>query len=497
MAHLVLFGSEYEVQEDSVLYNDYRAIFYKEAYAAQKSLSDAFKAEELASRDDFDKIVETGRGLLNNALAKVVAELTEREIYEYSVDSLKRTAVEPLTKFEDAATNVYDQLKAIDIELQQAEAARQAEIDSASSSWSGGGFGLEGALAGAAQAALLNAASGAVTSLVTSGEGKRARNAHETKIFNLLNGSETVKNVCSALYDDVFFLVKTFVKILKEDKGENIRVVTDEDILKSNDIFNNIKSGVYKAKPEVEKQMWVKTLSTFPYNIDYFILLLNTYEECFDEIKTLIEWYNLPMDRIADTLLADKYSFDGITELEEAQNQKAQLLKELDKYGVTESSLTDVADSKIEEILVQRRTYDGVTYETEEDCGYATELDTKQQEAVSAVDKADLAALIDLYTGFINSEDVEKYAEVCTKNAIALQAPITEAIKAATSAEELAAHKEKLTSANNTQISEALVKQIDNKIKSLNMGAKINETKDKALDAAKGLFGKAKGMFKK
>lgn len=50
---------------------------------------------------------------------------------------------------------VYNQLDNIDMALRREEAARQQEIDSASSSWPGGGFGLAGALKGKATAAVL------------------------------------------------------------------------------------------------------------------------------------------------------------------------------------------------------------------------------------------------------------------------------------------------------------------------------------------------------
>lgn len=497
MSNLVLFGIGYEVADESVTYNDYRKEFFIEATKAEKHLREQFKATELSDRSDFDKLVADGRAQIDSAVASVVAMLTEKEIYEYSVDSIKRSVVVPLEKFGNAADEVYAVLDAIDSELRIAEAQRQREIDSASSSWSGGGFGIEGALAGAAQAAMLNVASGAVTMALTSGDAKRARSAHEMRIYKLLNGRATVDSMCTALYEDIFQLVKTFVKILVQDKGENIKVVSDEEILKSKDIFNNIKTGVYNSKPDVEKQMWIKTLTLYPYDTEYFIHLLNTHDEAFDEIKELISWYNLPMDDIADTLLAGKYDFSNITELEEARRQKELLIADLSKFGIKESRLTDDADAKIEEILVQRRTYEDITYDTEEDCGYARELDGRLGAEVEAAAGKNLPELVELYTGMTDCEDAEKYAVICTKNALLLHTLLINAVKGCASAEELTSYKERIEGSKAKEISTPVIKQIDSKIKSINLSGNLNDAKEKLVGSAKDIFGKAKGLFKK
>lgn len=497
MTTLTLFGTEFEISDERKIYNDYRAIFFVEAESAEKTLHDYFKKHELANKADFDELVENGNRLIDKALATVVSHLTEKEIYEYSVDSIKRIAVEPLNKFNTAAENVYNQLNAINAKLKQAEAARQKEIDSASSSWSGGGFGIEGALKGAAEAAILNAATGAVTKALTSGDNKKAKSAHEVETYNALNGTATVNAICNALYDDIFCLVKTYVKILADEKSEKIHLITDDEILKANDIFNNIKSGIYNSKPEIEKQMWIKILSIYPYNVDYYIYLFKTHNEAFNEIKSIIEWYNMPIHKIADAFLIDKYNFESMTELEEVQEKRALLVDDLSKYGISESSLTDKADKAINNILIQRRTYNETIYDTEEDCEYAKKLDNEMSEKTNAVDKTDLTALTDLYLSIINSENADKFSEICTKNAVTLQDSIIEAIKSCNSIEVLNSCKDKFEASKNADISEPVIKQINSKIKSLNVLENINESKDKVVGAAKGLFGKAKGLFKK
>ena len=169
---------------------------------------------------------------INDALVMFVRTLTEKEIYDYSVDSIKRVCVVPITRFEETVETIYNQLDEIDMEWGRELLTRQREIESASSSWSGGGFGLKGALKGAATAAVLNVATGAVTKALTSGGAKRAASAHEMRIFDLLNDTDTVIEMSLALYDDIFSLVNTYIKILEEEKSEKISVVSDEEILK-------------------------------------------------------------------------------------------------------------------------------------------------------------------------------------------------------------------------------------------------------------------------
>lgn len=496
MKNLTLFGIDYEVSDERVIYNEYRAIFFQEACKAEKEMHDYCKSNTIVDKIGFMQLAEFGKQLINNGLAVVVRNLSEKEIYDYSVDSIRRMAVEPLVKFDEAVASVVAQIDAIDDELRRAEEARQRQINSASSSWRGGGHGLEGAIKGAADAAILNAASGALTKAMTAGDSKKAKSKHQTQLSNLLNGADTTRKLCRAIYDDVFYLVKTYVKILIDDKGEKIQEVSEAEIVKSNDIFNNLKSGVY-TKPEIEQQMWVKVLTLFPYDIDYFIYLIKTHEDRLDEIKVLVEWYNLPMSRIADTLLTDKYSFDNITELEEVNEKKEQLLLDLGTFGIAESDLVSSADAKIDEILVQRRTYEEVVYDTEEACEKAKNLDAEYSESISAVDTSDFTALTDLYLTITEGENSDDFADICNKNAEKLHEPLVALIKASKSEEELVALKEKLSSEKNAELNAPLIKQIDSKVKSLNTMGKVTDAKDKAVDTAKGLFGKAKGIFKK
>lgn len=494
--NLVLFGTEYQVSEENVIYNEYREVFYTIADKSEQDFLKFYKEKAPEDRAAFDEAVEYGKKLINDGVNYLVGKLTEKNIYDYSADSIKRVAVIPITKFEESSNAVYNGLDAIENELRAAEAARQREIDSASSSWSGGGFGIEGALKGAAQAAVLNAASGLVTKAVTAGDSKRAKNAYEMKIYNLLTSTDTIKDLANSIYSDVFDLLKTYLKILVEDASEQVKDISDTAVVKSNDIFTNMTAGIYKD-PEVEKSMWIRMLGFYPYDLRYFVELLKKHDEAFDEIIALMNWYHMPINKAADVLLCDKYNFSEINELQEAESQKQLLLTDLQKYGIESSGIVDEADKKIDEILVIRRTYDDVVYDTEEECANAKALDEKLAADITAVDKNSLEALMTMYLDITTGSNAQTFGVVCNKNALTMHNSILEAIKRSNSIEELNAYKEQLNTEANAELNAPIIKMIDSRIKVLGVSENLNAAKDKAAGAIKGIFGKAKGFMKK
>ena len=116
---------------------------------------------------------------------------------------------------------------------------------------------------------------------------------------------------------------------------------------------------------------------------------------------------------------------------------------------------------------------------------------------VEAAAGKSLPELVELYTGMTDCEDAEKYAVICTKNALLLHTLLINAVKGCASAEELTSYKERIEGSKAKEISTPVIKQIDSKIKSINLSGNLNDAKEKLVGSAKDIFGKAKGLFKK
>lgn len=412
---LILFGKVFEISDQAVLYN----VYYKQFSELAATYTGKFRDYYFNEINNIDMAIgkseQYGQALLDESLRLVIKRLIEKGIYEVDTTEFLEISDEKPDAFYSAMAALRSEADKIDAAYRQAEAQRNAAVNSASSSWSGGGFGVTGAIKGAATAAALNAASGMVAKAVTSGSQKSALSAREQNKLNLFNDPKTLDSLLNGLYDDIFSYLKGFVKILHVNRTEEVDNIPAEDIRRSNSIFNNLTQCLYDDE-ELQKKMWIKMLTYYPYNVKYYTLLLRQHDECFDEIIELAKWYGIPMNIAAAEVISAKYTFDGIENLEEAESRKQLLLADMRKYNMDDSPLLLAADNCIEQIRNKNRTYLGVLYNSDEEKAQAETMDRTFKEWISNTNPSDLNATVNLYLYILNNEPEKNYPSIRQSN---------------------------------------------------------------------------------
>ena len=493
-----LFGKNYEVSEERLHYNFYRNQFTKIAEAS----AEKFVSHYMENADNLSQVVNIaenyGNQLFSDALKATVKLLISKGIYEIDSDTLIANAVEKPVYFKQVLDSVKSQVHNFEEAYRKSEAARQAQINSASSSWSGGGHGIEGALKGAAEAAVLNMASGAITKAVTSGAAKQNLSAKDQKIYELLNNQNTAVKLAEGLYKDIFCMVKTFVSILAENQVEPVENIPEEEISKSVAIYHNLKENLYEDA-ELTVQMWMKLLTYYPYDVRYFTLLLEQENDNLNEILTLADVYHIPMNQAASALLESRYQFKGITDLQEAQAQKEKLLDDMQKYHIEKTPLLTVADERIHAIMNDNCTYKGISYNTEEERNQAEALDNALAEQISGVERNNLLAMTELYISILSNSENVNYSQIKQERASELNSLMIENIQnyPENTKEILTACKEQLESNTNTELNQPILKALNAKIGKLNFSEKKDQLANNISGGLSNISNGLGGLFKK
>lgn len=167
--------------------------------------------------------------------------------------------------------------------------------------WSGGGFGLNGAIKGAIMAGGLNAVSGAAHSLaggaaniVTSAgmkkEIKRAYNQYKNKIIN-------------GLYYTIKDSVIIYIKLAKEYLGSDIKDYNIEEIKECNKVFAAIKTVGISNKTLVP---FIKNIERYPINKQQYELLLLSKGDASHELDRICNYLKIDILSMKHKALQDE-----------------------------------------------------------------------------------------------------------------------------------------------------------------------------------------------
>lgn len=448
---LTILGQSYEIPPERVSYNIYRNNFVQLAKKSCEEFVDFYMTNAGDIINLLSVSAKYGKNIINNTLKYAVSGLISKEIYDVDAYYIVENAVEPVNYFDTAVNDIQKQINAIDAELKKAEAARNAQINSAPNSWTG-----------AAQAA------------VNSGDMKGARSVREQKFFNFLNNRNTAEKLSKAIYNDIFAIFKTSVEILDKRNADIVKNISQEEIRKSRAIYNNLKDGLY-GDGELAKKMWAQMFVYYPYSTEYFTLFLIQHEENLNEITINSNWYNIPVQNIIAGLLESRYNFSGIKDLAIAESMKASLISDMDKYSVTDTPLLALADSCIENIIAEKSTYKGIRYESEEQRMDAEALDNEIRAMIMNVNRNDLQALMYLYFGILNGYADRNYIYVKRENALALSAVICENIANFPNPKEMLMYYANYTNADpNVEINQEILKALSQRLGQINRSEKTN-----------------------
>lgn len=238
-------------------------------------------------------------------------------------------------------TQERDRLQARYNEIEQ---ARQAEVDyreqrkAGRTRWSGGGFGLGGAIKGAAQAAAMNAVSGLghsafnavgnIGSAVVSGGAKAG----------LYRDAATQDTLMKALTRDIHHIFSLHIDFLNQQKGPWI--IQSFSVNRSDALLENGKQLPYQRL-----ELLRKAFQLCPWSPALLQYLFVEYPEDRVQTAALAKRFGVDLTPQMEQILAEEYGDEARRSEEAARQAKGKILALMRQFGMTESKTLDVLET--------------------------------------------------------------------------------------------------------------------------------------------------------
>lgn len=221
----------------------------------------------------------------------VIKILASHGHYEIDQDRFIREYFE-ISRLNAASARINEFIASQNLEAGQQEALREARTDAAGSSWFGGGFGLEGALKGAAMAYALNAVSAGVSELYNNSERGREDQRHLAAQEAFFNDPQTSFAFAQGIYDGLAGMILDLFKYIENNKITiEIKPMTVDEVSRANSIISNVKNHVIPEE-KIEEQCRF-ALALDPLNTEIYKYVSVKFQDSMPGILEMDEFFDV------------------------------------------------------------------------------------------------------------------------------------------------------------------------------------------------------------
>lgn len=257
-------------------------------------------------------------------------KLQECGIYDMTADMYARKCLS-FSGAQYALDTVESQYDAI-TEQQHAEKEYREARKASRGRWRGGGFGLGGALKGAATAGALNAVSGLGHDLVNSaGNLSSALDASNAK-SDLYKSASTV--LLNGLYEDMRTFFDNHIQLLTTAKPGYFKFYFDEE--RANALFTNAKQ-----LPDKRAELLEQAFELCPWNEDLQRYIFRNYPENRRDILRASTDFGIGIYDCVEELLRKEYTEEDKKSEERALQAKSRILKIMADLNVPQTRVLD------------------------------------------------------------------------------------------------------------------------------------------------------------
>ena len=367
------FGFMNETISISDARNTYNNIRIRYKYIAQGAKQD-FREAYIANNSNLDDVIDNvnyqAESVIYNAAKKTIDELVKKGIYNIDENIfLNEYCQNTLDIWSDSFNKIYDIYMDITLNEEQKKVYREQRKNSRGK-WVGGGFGVKGALKGAAQAGAMNIASGlghsAFNAIGNIGSSIKSNN-QKNKIFN---SKSTLDDLSDAIYDTIFFMHYSYIIILISNLHLDIDFINQNDIDEANIIFSNIKNRPLDL--DEKNKLLKRIIELNPYDELVYKYIIDNFGDEKNEVTKICNYFGLNLDSYKENIIKNKcQQLDIVTEYE-AKQSKEFIVNECKKLGIEcKSEFTSNIDEKLREFDIKARTVENVLFKTREDAKLA------------------------------------------------------------------------------------------------------------------------------
>ena len=307
------------------------------AWKAQKDVGDRFDVWYLKCLS-IETVLSTFEDFARDtiqtvALAPLYEELIKCEIYDISQQRFYSSCLD-LDQAQEGLYSVEENHNRI--LGRQAEEERYRELRKATRSrWQGGGFGLSGALKGAATAGALNMMSGLGHSVVNAvGNTGSAMAAAGSKTALFAQAQPQLKE---ALCQSVLDSVNCFLHFINEKRSGYIRGSFDEE--KARALFENAQSV-----PGKREELLLKSVTYCPWSSSTLKYIFVNYPDERRKVWKLAKDFGVDLSESFNAAIAVLYPEEMRGSEEQALQAKQKILQFMADYGIEENETLDTLE---------------------------------------------------------------------------------------------------------------------------------------------------------
>lgn len=323
-------GQTVTVSAEYDLYNTIRLQFMKEAANAANEFGRKYD-----SYGNIDNLMSQG---YDDGLA-IIADVIVRGVIEGILMQLKIYDIDAKRFFEDfyqkeyyhwdeEFNNVQDQYMAIRLEQEQLDEYRtQRRLNR--SRWVGGGFGIGGALKGAAKAGAMNMAEGALHGLFNAGAKVLSMADESRQKTALYESSSTRNSLILAIWGSVFHLHLAVWELFEKRSGRILHVdcIAEGAHRRAEAIRNNL-AGMPK---EEIRRIIPQVILLNPYRPELYSKLFSIFGDTDGGLRSIAEYFGLDTsvfseakEELADRIFSESIKQQLGKDEQAALNAKAQ-----------------------------------------------------------------------------------------------------------------------------------------------------------------------------
>lgn len=383
MRTLFVFGRPVMVSDALEAYNQYRKMFQEEADLAKARFYSLYQ-----QNNSLDAVIANAPNQLHQSISPAVDAcvkvLVEHNILTVDAARLEAQYPEIRDIWCEPYLKLYDHYAEIVLGQEELDRYRVARRESRAR-WSGGGFGLSGALQGAAMAGALNLVSGA-GHMVFNGLGKIVSSISASSQKNqIFEDRETVENLAEGAWKAAFYLHFALIDCLAQTGADTLPasgVISQDAEKNAAAILNNARQ---MADPEQCRSAMIQSIQENPYQEDWYRFSLQQFGDQDGTLEKTAYYFGIKTIRAEKWRQLDEFAKTFPLDTEEQALSAAQRVEQFKEriHCIDNSHYSRAITEAVERFDEQYRMVDGEVLPSRE----AADLARKELSEITDVEK--------------------------------------------------------------------------------------------------------------
>lgn len=390
-----LLGKVVTVNPNLESYNRYRIMFQKEAEKAVNHFQKLYQSN--ASLEDvIKKVPDQMRQCIQPAISRCIQILIDHGALSVDEDRFMELYSDILNPASEAYMAIQEQYAEIVLDEEQKDAYRTARRQGRAK-WQGGGFGLGGALKGAAQAGALNMVTGAGHMLFNGIAKIGSSIAASSKMNQIFKNEKTREVLTSGLHLSVFNIHLALIDCLNKtgvDQQPINGIIEPADQEEASAILRNLPRI---NDPRQQRDAMIQSFQLDPYQEDWYRKALHIFGDHGGDLEKIERYFGITVIHDEKRKQLDKFAQE-LPLNSEAQAQLAIKKIEDEKARLSfsgETEQTKAVREAANRFDMEYRTVEGVTFSTRQEADASRAELQRIREIEQNIDYHNLDSLAD------------------------------------------------------------------------------------------------------